>query len=391
MKLKCQPGDFQVEELASLAPGEGRFALYRLTKRSLGTLEAVRGIARRWKIPPERFSYGGLKDRHALTRQYLSIEGGPRRDLRQAHFHLRYLGQVAQAFTSTDIAGNRFRIVLRDLSAGQMERLEQGLQAAARDGVPNYFDRQRFGCVGSSGHFVARPWCQGDFQHALWLALADPSAHDSRRQKADKRYLREHWGDWAACAASVCDSQVRRVLLHLERRGGDFRGGFARIDPALRRLYLAAFQSHVWNRMLGRWLQEVCPSEDLFEVPWRGPRLIMYRQLDEATRGQLAAASLPLPSARLHLEEGPIRRLVTEVVGEMGLELRQMRVKYPRDSFFSKGWRHAIFFPEQLRHESLPDELHPGRRKLTLRFLLPRGSYATLLIRRIAVAEVPPV
>ena len=387
MKLKCQPSDFQVEELTSVIPGEGEFGFYRLTKRSLGTLEAIQAIARRWKISAERFSFGGLKDRHALTRQYLTIEGGPRHHLRQASLEVTYLGQVARPFGSADIERNRFCIVLRDMSASQADRNRQGLQAAARDGVPNYFDRQRFGSVGSSGDFVARPWCQGDFQRALWLALADASGHDGPRQREEKRYLRDHWGDWAACAASLRDGQLRKVVFHLEKHPGDFRGGFARIDPALRSLYLAAFQSHVWNRMLARWLREVCPSEDLFELSWDDQPLALYRRLDDTTRERLAATSLPLPSARLHLDEGPTKQLVTEVVGEMGLELRQMRVKYPRDSFFSKGGRNAVFFADQLQQETLPDDLYPGRRKMTLRFQLPRGAYSTVLVKRIAAPQ----
>ena len=67
MKLKRQPEDFQVEELPLVAGGDrGRFALYRLTKRGMGTLEAIEAICRRWNLAGRRVSYGGLKDRHAV-------------------------------------------------------------------------------------------------------------------------------------------------------------------------------------------------------------------------------------------------------------------------------------------------------------------------------------
>src|SRR5215467_11086232 len=72
MKLKCQPEDFRVEELTDARPGSsGRYTFYRLTKRDLGTIEAVEAIRRRWNLSGRRVSYAGLKDRHAQTVQYL--------------------------------------------------------------------------------------------------------------------------------------------------------------------------------------------------------------------------------------------------------------------------------------------------------------------------------
>src|SRR3954469_1340178 len=74
MKLKRLPEDFRVEELPVVSGGRGgRFVLYRLTKRNLGTLEAIDAVCRRWNVAGRRINYGGLKDRHALTVQYLTI------------------------------------------------------------------------------------------------------------------------------------------------------------------------------------------------------------------------------------------------------------------------------------------------------------------------------
>ena len=75
-----------------------------------------------------------------------------------------------------------------------------------------------------------------------------------------------------------------------------------------------------------------------------------------------------------------------QVVRDAGLEWRELRVKYPRDSFFSKGWRSAVAVPQDLAAEPADDELHPPRHKLTLRFILPRGSYATILVKRLTVS-----
>jgi tRNA pseudouridine13 synthase len=68
-----------------------------------------------------------------------------------------------------------------------------------------------------------------------------------------------------------------------------------------------------------------------------------------------------------------------------GLTLAQLRVKYPRDSFFSKGVRPAVFAVDRLEHETGSDERYPDRHKLILRFDLARGCYATIVTRRIAM------
>src|SRR3954452_16274559 len=149
-KLKQQPEDFQVEELTPLAdapPGQGPFAFYRLEKRGWTTPDALAAIRRRWEITPQRLSYGGLKDRHADTVQYLTIHHGPRRGLTHNAVTLHYLGQVPAPYSSRDIRANRFHITLRDLADDHAGRAVSEAAAVARDGVPNYFDDQRFGSV----------------------------------------------------------------------------------------------------------------------------------------------------------------------------------------------------------------------------------------------------
>ena len=104
MKIKQQPDDFQVEELTDLAPsGEGPFAFYRLTKTGWTTPDAVAALRRRWQLDRGRVSYGGLKDRHAHTAQYLTVFRGPRRKLTHQSVHVEYLGQVGHPYTSQDI------------------------------------------------------------------------------------------------------------------------------------------------------------------------------------------------------------------------------------------------------------------------------------------------
>ena len=202
MKLKRQPDDFQVEELPLVTPGnQGRFVFYRLSKRGMGTLEAVEAICRRWNLAGRRVSYGGLKDRHAQTVQYLTIIDGPERALHETSFDLEPLGRLSAPYGPGQFHGNRFVVVLRDLAAPAIERALAGLAALPRDGLPNYFDDQRFGSVGAGGEFIAGAWLRGDHERALWLALAEPNPADRPGTKAEKGILRECWGRWPEAKA----------------------------------------------------------------------------------------------------------------------------------------------------------------------------------------------
>src|SRR6478735_654143 len=116
MKLKSLPEDFEVEELSDFPINGGSFAVYLLTKRSIGTPEAITAIAERWNIPRREIGYGGLKDKHAVTRQWVTIRRGLRRDFNQESLSLAYQGQASRHFGPQDISANRFRIVLRNLS-----------------------------------------------------------------------------------------------------------------------------------------------------------------------------------------------------------------------------------------------------------------------------------
>ncbi len=387
MKLKCLPQDFQVFELTGLEPGSsGQFALYRLQKRGLGTPEAIDEIMRRWSIPRRRFAYAGLKDRHALTEQSITIRNGPATDLQLDNLQLRYLGQVARQIESTDIVANRFSITVRDIEPDQVGEVERRLREVCADGLPNYFDSQRFGSVSEAGQFVAAAWCRGDYQRALWLALAEPSRHDRAHEREQKRILREHWGNWPRCKELLARSHRRSIISYLADKPADFHGALARLRRELRGLHLAAFQSYIWNLLAAAVFRQHCRPEQLVEVQMRLLSLPFPTKLDDRQRQELASFELPLPSARTRAQLGPLATRADELLRPYGLTLAEMRIAYPRDSFFARARRRLWFKPQQLTWHWSDDELNPSKQALQLQFQLPRGAYATILIKGLFAA-----
>jgi tRNA pseudouridine13 synthase len=386
MKLKQSPDDFQVEEITAVVAGtEGPFALYRLEKRGWTTPDALAAVRRRWKIEPRRLSYGGLKDRHAATGQYLTIFHGPRRGLDHHDVIIHYLGQVTAPYTAQDVSANRFRLTLRDVRPDERPGLESRLAQVAAEGVPNYFDDQRFGSVaGEGGEFIGRLLVQGRFEDALRLALVAPYEHDRAAQKQEKRILAEHWGDWQKCKDLLPRGHARSLADYLRVHPGDFRGAVARLRPELRGLYLSAYQSHLWNRMLALWLRRHCRPEQLHDVSLRLGPVPFHQGLEPPQLQELGTLHLPLPSARLKLEaDDPRAGLVQAVLDEEGLALRDLQVRGVRELFFSRGERAALLQARSFTSAIAEDESHRHRLRLTLGFELPRGCYATLIVKAV--------
>ncbi len=385
MKLKQQPDDFRVEELTDVAPGGGEFALYRLDKTGWTTPDAVAAVRRRWQLDARRVSYGGLKDRHAVTAQHLTVWRGPPRDLAHERVTLTYLGRVAEPFTAAAIRANRFAVTLRSLSRGEIERAEAALTEVADAGLPNYFDDQRFGSVGDAGEFVAKEMVFGRFERALWLALAAPYEFDRADAKREKQLLRDGWGDWPKLKATLPKGHARSLVDYLVHHPTDFKGAVARLRPELQGLYLAAYQSALWNRMLAAWLGRHVPAADLASVELKLGRVPVPRR---APGGEWEALMLPLPSARMRPAPGEAwAELAAEVLAAEGLTLQELKVKGLQKPFFSKGDRPGCVRPAGLGSTAAADDRNRGRLKLELRFDLPRGSYATMLVKRVTAVS----
>jgi tRNA pseudouridine13 synthase len=385
MKLKQRPEDFRVEELTAATGGEaGEFAFYRLEKTGWTTPDALAAVRRRWQIDFRRMSYGGLKDRHAATSQFLTIARGPKRNLTHERITLTYLGQRTEAYSAADITANRFAIVLRAMSDSAVSGAQQSLAEVQRCGLPNYFDDQRFGSVSDTPAFVAKEMVFGRYENALKLALAAPYEFDRADAKREKATLNQHWGDWAVLKAKLPKGHARSLVDYLVSHPTDFKGAVARLRPELQGLYLSAYQSYLWNRMLAVWLTRNLAKENIAEVELKLGRVPVPVGMPDDKRAEWEALVLPLPSARVKPEPGAAWVVVAdEVLKAEGLTLAELKIKGMQKPFFSKGDRAASVRPSNLNHTDEPDDLNAGKRKMVLRFDLPRGSYATMLVKRL--------
>ena len=153
--LKLLNEDFTVTELPLQLPsGEGEHIWLDIEKNGANTAFVAQQLAEAAGVQERDVGYAGLKDRYAITRQWFSVHlpKGETPDLtllQHPEFKVLSQSRHLKKLRPGDLQGNRFRIVLRDVT-GDRAAIEASLQAVASQGVPNYFGAQRFGHDGGN-------------------------------------------------------------------------------------------------------------------------------------------------------------------------------------------------------------------------------------------------
>jgi tRNA pseudouridine13 synthase len=148
-RIKSQPEDFEVEEIPAYQPcGTGTYLFLWVEKRSLGAEYFTRQVAQRLGIPAGEVGMAGLKDRHAVTRQMISVPGHVEERLGHLEgdgIRVLRVSRHGNKLKPGHLHGNRFRILVRDPAPGPEERLGPLLDCLRQQGLPNFYGPQRFG------------------------------------------------------------------------------------------------------------------------------------------------------------------------------------------------------------------------------------------------------
>lgn len=154
--IRSTPEDFQVDERPLYLPcGEGEHLYIKVTKRGLATPDLVRRLSSVLGVKAQAIGVAGLKDARAVTTQMVSIQGvNPdlisRLKLDDQLLKVDVLGRHRNRLRTGHHAGNRFRLIIRDVADHADESVPAVLEQLVRRGVPNYFGPQRQGKGGDN-------------------------------------------------------------------------------------------------------------------------------------------------------------------------------------------------------------------------------------------------
>lgn len=387
MKIKSIPQDFQVEERISLPiVSRGAYGVYRLWKRGLTTLEALRRLSRFCRIPQGEIRYGGKKDRQGETVQFITVPSSRNLACREEDLSCSLEGYASAPMGPLWIVENAFRLVLREISSPEEA---QGICKRAKGlslrGMPNYYDDQRFGAQGSSREFFAEKLLRGDPSEALRLYFAEIHPHAPAKVRRRSDLISRNWGDWRKIYP-FCKRGLPSKILGILRQDDSLQGfwkGVNALPGEHLGLYLSSFQSFLWNRLLGKYLFRGYPEKDLvhcFCGPWAVPVGVSgNREFSFPEPCMIPSHTGEVPSM-----QEDMAKLWMEILEERDLVPELFSLPELQRAYFGSFERPSLVFPKEAKSFAESDETGKSH-KITLSFTLPRGSYATFLIKYIGI------
>ncbi len=353
--IKQHPEDFIVQEitpegklleLESDEPGDtvfGNYTHFTLVKRDWETMRAVCEVAKRLGVSRNRLSFAGTKDKKAVTAQRVAgykIAPDKLAKVSVKDIRLKDVGYSDENLGLGCLWGNKFTIRIRHVGKDATEAADE-ITRELLGGFPNFYGRQRFGEARPITHEVGKHILKGDFEGAVMCYLGRTFGVEDHDVEAVRRGLLEE-RNFKAVVDSLPKSlgYERAIINHLIEKDGDWIGALGVLPKNLKKMFVHAYQSHLYNRALSR-----CMMQDI------------------------SVERLPL--AGYEVEADPITRTLME---EDGIEAENFRVGGLED-YKSRG-EYRDCFKQVYEFTRRMEEDY-----LTLEFKLEKGAYATVLLR----------
>jgi tRNA pseudouridine13 synthase len=367
--IKQIPEDFVVQEQTSLQITSETigfpYAVFILRKKEMTTEDAVQAIVRILGIRRKAIGIAGIKDRNAITEQYISILHPDKKKLASIvhkKFMMTYVGQLNKPISLGDLIANHFEIVVRNLDADDINRFDENLKLLQKNDcmVPNYFDEQRFS---SNNLVVGKLILRKEFQKALALILENEKQKNSALHDA--------------------------LAQHLEHAPNDFVGALKTLPKKNLQLYIHAVQSYLFNETLKEWLLRDQPQHQKkkSKQPLKKRKDLQVRIVPYSLGEFLFPAELrehrSLEIVGFGSEySGKEKEIIQALLKRESLSLQDFVVRQiPEISGYgTQRESHCkISTVDSTNPES--DELNDGKKKMVLRFELPKGAYATIVVK----------
>lgn len=400
--IKQRPEDFLVEELPLYEPkGVGEHLVLYIEKRGQTTSDVVRRLAKMFHVSRRDIGYAGLKDKHAITRQHVSIH------LPDSTHEDKYLSRFE--FTPFDLlwsqrhnnklrrghlAGNRFVIYVRNVAPTAVLAAKTVLDRLVQTGIPNYLGWQRFG-YRQCNHVWGLHLLKGNWQALMDSMLGGPLASDSESTRQGRTAYDR--GDYAT-ALDVWPRQLRhdRHALDTLRQGKSARAAAEAMDFQQREFLVSALQSAIFNQVLAQRIRDGLFNRLVNgDLAWKHDRRCVFA-VDEA-----AAVADNHPDGRVAKLEvapsGPMwgQGMIKPTDKPLEWELAALKEIGLTEADFeqanhvkAEGSRRSMTV--ELKEPDISSGADQHGPYLRLAFTLPRGSFATTVLREIMKLDGPP-
>ena len=384
--FKQTPEDFLVQEIPKEVrrSDNGKYIVIRAKLREWDTNRFIIFLARELHISHKRITYCGTKDKHAVTTQYFSINHDfDPSTISISDCEILDWFRTDRMLALGDLIGNRFTVNLhlnRD-DIGLLGDLLEELNASG--GFPNYFGLQRFGSIRTNTHRVGKLLVEGKDEEAALEYIYDP--------EIDTEYYRKDFASTMDARLALKEFPMHlnfeRTLLGYMLEHGTLRGSLAAFPKNLGMMFVHAYQSYLFNRIVSMRIRELginsvnegdvlYPVDGLFNSDARKEIRVnsMNRGiLEDAVRQNRLRPSAPLIGFDTHLTDGPQGEFEKNILDEEGVNPGMFRLRsYPE--FSSSGERRVV--------SCLQSDLTINSDGI-MEFNLGRGIYATSLIREI--------
>ncbi len=403
-RLRAEPEDFVVQELSMMPPedpaGLNTAALVR--SRCWETNRLVREFARWLHSSRNKVMFAGTKDRRAVTTQ-LFVFGAPVSQVRNISLadvdFLRIYPTSAQIGLG-DLLGNGFSIVLRDMEINGVETAEicNSVQTQLEElgGFPNFFGVQRFGAARPITHTVGKLMTKREPEKAVIAYLCQSGEYEGEAAAKARKRLASEMDFRQALQYFPKELTFEKALLnYLVREPDDFTGAFGELPRNLLMMFIHAYQSFLFNRMLSermrRGLPLNAPTEgdivlkvDKNGLPdhenWVRAEARNIPKLTELVGRKKAFVSIALYGMESELAGGEPGEIEARILEEEGVKSQDF-VLAEYDRLGSKGTRREILAPfSELKIAQQPDSVR-------FDFNLTKGCYATTLLREFMKAN----
>jgi tRNA pseudouridine13 synthase len=399
--LRQRPEDFIVEEitreglianleLQKLNRGEGKYTLAVLKKISLDLIPTISLLSKKLGASVQ---FAGIKDRRAITCQLISIEkpvSERNLSLKLKNIELKPIGRSRWGLTPGELRGNRFTIKIRSI-----ERKALNPQALLpMDWLPGYFGHQRFGTTRPNTHKVGRFLVKKNYEGAIREFLAEPYPNEPGFAHQARSDLKKIWDlEKAYRDFPTYLTYERNLIKWMLESPNNYAVALKALPKTLLRFFVNSYQSYLFNQALSkRWslygLLEARVGDYVAPLDsWGSPsRPIKVSQSNIQKLQRMISARKAVLMMRVigkgSILEGADLEVYDKLLEAEGLSLDDF--KQVLGMTFMGTLRFATFRPTSYEIVGQgSDELNKGKMYAEISFSLPKGCYATVLLREI--------